>query len=69
MNIPDRPLKARSALVRRLVHAKDDDRCKQRVRSLLCDMSDEQLSSCLGLTPEDIAVLRDAQTPAAHRRK
>lgn len=51
---PARSLKARSSLVRRLAQAQDDP-AKQRIRAWL---DDEQLSSSLGLTPEDIAILR-----------
>ena len=47
---------ARSSLVRRLVQARDDP-AKQRIRRRLSDISDERLFS-LGLTPEDIALLR-----------
>lgn len=47
---------ARSALVRRLVRAIDDP-AKQRIRRLLCEISDEQLLT-FGLTPQDIAELR-----------
>jgi hypothetical protein len=53
---PARCRKARSSLVRRLVQAKDDP-AKQRIRRWLSDISDERLLS-LGLTPEDIALLR-----------
>ena len=52
---PARSLKARSSLVRRLAQAQDDP-AKQRIRAWLIDA--EQLSSSLGLTPEDIAILR-----------
>jgi uncharacterized protein YjiS (DUF1127 family) len=53
---PARHLKVRSGLVRRLVQAHDDPG-KQRIRAWLRELDDEQLSS-LGLTPEDIHVLR-----------
>jgi hypothetical protein len=53
---PARCRKARSSLVRRLVQTKDGP-AKQRIRRWLSDSSDEQLLS-LGLTPEDIALLR-----------
>ena len=53
---PARHLKARSSLVRRLVQAHDDP-AKQRIRAWLRDLDDGQLSS-LGLTPEDISILR-----------
>ena len=48
---------ARSSLVRRCVQAQDDP-AKQRIRAWLREMDDEQLSSSLGLTPEDIAIVR-----------
>jgi uncharacterized protein YjiS (DUF1127 family) len=53
---PARHLKVRSSLVRRLARAQDDPG-KQRIRAWLKALDDEQLSS-LGLTPEDIHVLR-----------
>jgi uncharacterized protein YjiS (DUF1127 family) len=53
---PARHLQARSGLVRRLVQAQDDPG-KQRIRAWLRELDDEQLSS-LGLTPQDIQVLR-----------
>jgi uncharacterized protein YjiS (DUF1127 family) len=53
---PARHLKVRSGLVRRLVQAQDDPG-KQRIRAWLRELDDEQLSK-LGLTPEDIHVLR-----------
>jgi uncharacterized protein YjiS (DUF1127 family) len=53
---PARPLKARSNLVRRLIQARDDPG-KQRIRAWLRELDDEQLAG-LGLTPEDILVLR-----------
>src|SRR5262245_58395135 len=53
---PARALKARSILVRRLVQARDDPG-KQRIRAWLRELDDEQLAS-LGLTREDILVLR-----------
>ena len=46
-----------SGLVRRLVRAQNDPG-KERVRTLLIELDDAQLQSGLGLTPEDIAVLR-----------
>jgi hypothetical protein len=52
--------KARSSLVRRLVRAKDDP-AKQRIRRWLSDIDDERLLS-LGLTPEDIALLRSSRS-------
>ena len=60
---PVKDVKARSSLVRRLVQARDDPG-KQRTRAWLCELSDEQLSSRLGCTPEDIAALR-GQTPSS----
>jgi hypothetical protein len=53
---PTSALKARSSLVHRLVRAHDDPG-KQRIRAWLRELDDEQLTS-LGLTPEDILVLR-----------
>jgi hypothetical protein len=50
------PPRARSSLVRRLVAAGDDPG-KQRIRSSLAALGDEALSR-LGLTPQDIAILR-----------
>jgi hypothetical protein len=43
--------------VRRLAQAQDDP-AKQRIRAWLREIDDEQLSSSLGLTPEDITILR-----------
>jgi hypothetical protein len=56
---PERPAthrKEASSLVRRLVEAQNDP-AKHRIRTWLSDLNNEQLSS-LGLTSEDIAVLR-----------
>jgi uncharacterized protein YjiS (DUF1127 family) len=53
---PARCLQARSSLVRRLSQAQDDPG-KQRIRAWLRELDDEQLAG-LGLTPEDINVLR-----------
>ena len=50
-----------TGLVRRLVRARNDPG-KERIRMWLLDLDDVQLQSGLGLTPEDIAVLR-AATP------
>jgi hypothetical protein len=50
-----------SSLVLRLVQARND-RGKERVRMWLLNLDDAQLQSGLGLTPQDIAVLR-AGTP------
>jgi hypothetical protein len=46
-----------SSLVRRLVWARNDPG-KKRVRMLLLNLDDAQLQSGLGMTPQDIAVLR-----------
>ena len=48
----------RSGLVRRLVRARNDPG-KERIRKWLIDIDDAKLQSSLGLTPEDIAVLRE----------
>jgi len=53
---PASALKARSSLVRRLVQAHDDPG-KQRIRAWLRELDDEQLAN-LGLTSEDILILR-----------
>jgi hypothetical protein len=50
---------AGSALVRRLVRARNDPG-KERIRMWLIDVDDAQLRSRLGLTQEDIAFLRSA---------
>jgi hypothetical protein len=50
-----------SSLVLRLVQARNDPG-KERVRMWLLNLDDAQLQSGLGLTPQDIAVLR-ARTP------
>jgi len=50
---------ARSSLVRRLVAARNDP-AKQRIRALLAKLGDERLSG-LGLTPQDIVILRGTQ--------
>jgi hypothetical protein len=63
---PAKDVKVRSNLVRRLVQAQDDPG-KHRMRAWLCDLSDEQLSSRLGCTSEDIAALRGTQTPSSSR--
>jgi uncharacterized protein YjiS (DUF1127 family) len=49
---PARCLKAKSSLIQA-----QDDPGKQRIRAWLRELDDEQLSS-IGLTPEDIHVLR-----------
>jgi hypothetical protein len=46
-----------SGLVRRLVRARNDPG-KERIRSRLADLDDVQLQSGLGLTLEDIVILR-----------
>jgi uncharacterized protein YjiS (DUF1127 family) len=51
-----RLLKSGSSLVRRVVQAQDDP-AKRRIRAWLRELDDEQLSS-IGLTREDINVLR-----------
>ena len=51
-----RLLKSGSSLVRRVVQARDDP-AKRRIRAWLRELDDEQLSS-IGLTREDINVLR-----------
>jgi hypothetical protein len=51
-----------SSLVRRLVLARNDQG-KKRVRAWLMQLDDAQLSSSLGLTAEDIAVLRAGRGP------
>jgi hypothetical protein len=58
----DRP-KIRSGLVRRLVCARNDPG-KERIRKWLIDLDDAQLQSGLGLTVEDIAVLRSGTCKA-----
>ena len=55
-----------SGLVRRRVRAQTDPG-KERVRMWLLDIDDAQLQSGLGLTLEDIAVLRGG-TPRNSRR-
>lgn len=52
---------AGSGLVRRLVRARNDPG-KERIRMWLIDLDDAQLRSGLGLTLEDIAVLRGGTT-------
>jgi len=63
---PAKHRKVGSSLVRRLVQAQDDPG-KHRIREWLRDLDDEQLLS-LGLTFEDIAVLRDTQPSSSSRR-
>jgi len=48
--------KAKSSLVRRLVAAENDP-AKRRIRAWLTELDDERLLG-LGLTSEDIAILR-----------
>ena len=59
--------KTGSGLVHRLVRARNDPG-KERIRKWLIDLDDAQLQSGLGLTLEDIAVLRDGTSRAAGRR-
>ena len=56
-----------SGLVRRLVCARDDAG-KERIRKWLIDLDDAQLRSGLGLTVEDIAVLRTGTKAASPMR-
>ena len=62
-----KPGKVGSGLVRRLVQAQDDP-AKCRIRGWLSDLDDAQLLS-LGLTSEDIALLRDTQPAGSSRRE
>jgi hypothetical protein len=55
--------KAKSSLVRRLVAAEDDP-AKRRIRAWLTELDDERLSG-LGLTSEDIAILRGTRVRQA----
>ena len=64
---PARLQKVTSSLVRRLVQAQEDS-AKRRIRAWLGDLNNEQLLN-LGLTFEDIAVLRRAQTPSTSRHE
>jgi uncharacterized protein YjiS (DUF1127 family) len=57
--------KASSSLVRRLIAAENDP-AKQRIRAWLAELGDERLSG-LGLTPEDIVILRG--TRMQHRSR
>ena len=59
--------KTGSGLVCRLVCARDDPG-KERVRMWLLDLNDAQLQSGLGLTVEDIAVLRTGTKTASPSR-
>ena len=56
-----------SGLVRRLVCARDDP-CKERIRMWLIDFDNAQLQLGLGLTVEDIAVLRTGTKTASPLR-
>jgi len=58
--------KMRSSLVCRLVCARDDPG-KERIRMWLIDLDDAQLQLGLGLTVEDIAVLRTGTKTASLR--
>ena len=64
---PAKRRKVASSLVRRLVQAQDDP-AKRRIRGWLRDLDDAQLSS-LGLTSDDIAILRDTQPTGSSRRE
>jgi hypothetical protein len=55
--------KAKSSLVRRLIAAENDP-AKLRIRAWLIALDDERLSG-LGLTSEDIAILRGARSRLA----
>jgi hypothetical protein len=57
---------ATSGLVRRLVRARNDPG-KERIRMWLISLDDAQLRSGLGLTPDDIAVLRGRNTRPPRR--
>jgi hypothetical protein len=61
---PAKHVMVQSSLVRRLVQARNDP-VKQRTRAWLCELSDEYLSTRLGLRPGDIAALRGAQTSSS----
>ena len=54
-------LVTRSGLVRRLVRARNDPG-KERICKWLIDIDDAKLQSDLGLTFEDIAVLREPRS-------
>jgi hypothetical protein len=57
---------AKSSLVRRLVAAENDP-AKRRIRAWLTELDDERLSG-LGLTSEDIAILRGTAVAPSHER-
>jgi len=57
-----------SGLVRRLVRAGNDPG-KERIRMWLMEIDDAQLRSRLGLSLEDIAVLRASTPRNLYRRK
>jgi hypothetical protein len=59
--------KMRSGLVRRLVCARDDPG-KERIRMWLIELDEAQLRSGVGLTVEDIAVLRTGTKTASPLR-
>ena len=65
--LSDSLAKTRSGLVCRLVCARDDPG-KERIRRWLIDLDDAQLGSGLGLTVEDIAVLRTGTKTASALR-
>jgi hypothetical protein len=56
-----------SGLIRRLVRARNDSG-KERIRMLLIEIDDAQLRSRLGLSLEDIAVLRASTGVRRSRR-
>ena len=60
------PPKAKSSLVRRLVAAENDP-AKRRIRAWLTELDDERLLG-LGLTSEDIAILRGTANALGHER-
>ena len=55
-------------LVRRLVQARNDPG-KERIRNWLIDLDDAQLQSGLGLTLEDIVILRGHAAKSASRSR
>jgi uncharacterized protein YjiS (DUF1127 family) len=58
--------KAKSSLVRRLIAAENDS-AKRRIRAWLTELDDERLAG-LGLTSEDIAILRGTAIAPGHER-
>jgi hypothetical protein len=65
--LSERLPKMGSGLIRRLVCARDDPG-KERIRMWLLNLNDAQLQSGLGLTVEDIAVLRTDMKAASPLR-